>query len=128
MCHRILLYRNAVHLHHAFGGVIKSRDQLHQRRLGRAGLSDDAHGLARFYMEGNIRKHIFLRLFFILEPHMFKVHAAAFHFDVPDFFVRQIHLFVDNLQNSGAGRHRARQQQKYIGNHHQGIQNLQHIA
>ena len=69
------------------------------RALGRAGLADDPYGLPRSNMKGNVRKDIFLCLFFVFEPDMLKFDFSSFHLDISGFFVGNINFLIDHFHN-----------------------------
>ena len=77
--------------------------------------------LSGFQIQTNVRKHIFLRVFAVLKKYMVETDRALFHTDRTCLFLRDLWLFVQNLENSGSARHRTGQHHKDIRQHHQGV-------
>lgn len=63
----------------SFGGVVEAGNELYQGALGRAGATQNAHGLPRLDIQVYLRQGIFLRIRMVLKRYSFKVHTAVGH-------------------------------------------------
>ena len=118
----------AVNTERAGSNVIKPRDQLDQRTLGRTCSAEDAHRLSGLNGEGNVGEDIFLRLRAVFKINMIKGYGAFFNLQILRVFLCNVDLLVQNLRNAGAGGQRTGQHQEYIGDHHERIQDLEDVA
>ncbi len=78
-------------------------------------------------MKADVRKHVLPRVGPVLEIDVVKIDAAALHRRAAGA-VGNGGLFVQHLENPFGRGHGAAQHQEHVRNHHQGVQNLKHIA
>ena len=117
----IFLHRHVVYIHTALCRLVQARNQLYESRFCCTSLPDNSNRLSGFQIQTNVRKHIFLRVFAVLKKYMVETDRALFHADRTCLFLRDLHLFVQNLENSGSARHRTGQHHKNVRQHHQGV-------
>ena len=73
----VVAYVHAADAHGAFGDIVQAGDQIHERRLGRAGAADNTDGLAALNMQVDIVERLALRMRGILKAHVVKVDGAV---------------------------------------------------
>ena len=128
MVHRIVLDIDTVDAQRAPRHVVQPGDELHQGGFGRSGAPQDPHRLPRGNVQADVGEHIFRRCIGILEIHVIKIDAAPLH---PRAFPpggRNSRHLVEHLRDAGGGGHGTGEHHEHAGNHHQGIEDLQHIA
>ena len=112
----------------ALGGVVQAGDQLDQRCLGRAGAADDAHGGPCRDMQRDIGQGVFLGLGVIFEADVVEVHGAVGDDGGRVFGVGEVRLFGQHLADTAGAGQRAGHLQEHAGEHHDRVEDLQHIA
>ena len=123
-----MLHRNPVDIDLAGGGFVEPGNQLDQRALGRSGLADNPHGLPRLDVEGDVGEHVLLRLSLIFEIDVVEADVSALHPDILCLVVPDIDLLVHDLGDPFPGSQGPGHHQKHVGEHHQGVEHLHHIA
>ena len=118
----------AAHRDAALHRVVKPRDQLHKGGLGRTGASDDPHGLSGVNVEIHMGEGVFLSAPVIFKRYVFECDPAVGHFLERTFGRLQGDLFLQNLPDPSRAGKRPGKHEKYIGDHHQRVHDLEHIA
>ena len=73
----VVAYVHAADAHGALGDIVQAGDQVHERRLGRAGAADNTDGLAAFNMQVDIVERLAAGMLGVLKAHVVKVDGAV---------------------------------------------------
>ena len=111
--------RAAVYIYRAIRDIIESGNQLHQRALGSACLADDAHGLSRLYMKGNVGEHIFGSILVVFKVHMLKPDIAMFHLQGTGSALLDVDFLTHDFRDTFPGSQGSGGHEEHIGEHHQ---------
>ena len=80
-------------------------------------------------MEGNVGENVLLRLLFVLKIDMVEADIPFFDPDLTGVFViSDIDLFLKHLVDPLPGGQGSGQHHENVGEHHQGIEHLHHVA
>ena len=124
----IIAHVHAAERQPAAGDIVQTRDELHERGLGRARAADDADRLAGTDVQINVIEHLFVRLGGVDKTHMVKINGAVAHGHDRVLRILNVRLFLDHLGDAARGRERDRQHGKDHGQHHQAREDLHGIG
>ena len=121
------------HIHAADGKrtaryIIKARDQLYERRFGRACTADDTDRFTRTDMQVDVVQRFFLRFFGIGKVYVCKADVAVLDLGHGVFGIGDVRLFLQDLGNSSGGGSGNRHHREHHGKHHQAHEDLHGIG
>ena len=125
---------SSAYTHGTIQYVVKSRNQLYQRRLGASGSTDNADGLSRMNLEIDISKDtfllpLFLRLIFAVSKiYMVKFNRTILYLIYRVFRIVKSTLLIQHFCNTLCRRTCHGDHDKYHGHHHQTHKNLHGIS
>ena len=119
---------DAAELQASAGHIVQPRDQLHQRRLRRAGCADDADRFAGTNHQADIVQHLFVGLGGIDE-----IDVVKDDFAVPDvinrvFRILDVRFFFQQLRDALCGGVGNRDHGEHHRQHHQAHENLHGVG
>ena len=112
----------------ALGGVVQARNELDERRFGRARAADDAHRRTCRDVERDVGEGIFLRLGVVFEADVVKVDLAVGDGVHRCGGVCKVGRLGQDLTDAAGAGQRAGHLQKDAGEHHDRVEHLQNIA
>ena len=124
----IIAHVHAAERQPAAGDIVQTRDELHERGLGRARAADDADRLAGTDVQINVIEHLFVRLGGVDKAHVVKVDRTVAHGHDRVLRLADIRPLLEHLGDAPRGRERDRQHGKDHREHHQAREDLHGIG
>ena len=112
----------------ALGGIVQARNELDERRFGRARAADDAHRRTCRDVERDVGEGIFLRFGVVFEADVAKVDLAVGDGVHRRGGIRKVGRLGQDLTDAAGAGQGTGEQQEHVGNEHHGVHHLEHIA